>query len=300
MGKYCVLAGTSVRNAIETQAEALRAQLGLVRAEDPDGIHDMRVASRRLRAVLGGNQQMFGEEARQRLHERIREITSVLGKPRELDVTLQIIERRREDFHGPARYALNHAARQVRAQRGAQSAAIARGAALVASPDFERELAALFKHFEPRKHHLKIAIENTDKRRRKLAAQYAAWRDARDEAGLHALRIAFKKMRYACETYADLYGSRMKDLIGRLKDAQESLGEWHDYDILLGYIRQATPGAPPRAAQGMPEFSRAMEAIASGLVEDFASRAAVFFKKPRQKKMRAFLRAPAHKCRTAP
>ena len=292
MAKKRVFLNSSVRDAIETYTHAMRAQVTVLRAEDPDGIHDMRVASRRLRAVLSANATMFRKPVVGKFQGRIRQVTSVLGKARELDVTLGILERDRKDFHGPARYAVNRVARDVCAQRAAQSAAIEQGVALVAASGFDEELSTLFEHLRDEKGYRKRAIRNTTKRYEKLVESYAEWRRKRTEEALHRLRIAFKKFRYTCEMYRELYGPQMKALVSRLKDAQEFLGDWHDYCILRSYVEQAIPSAPPRAAQGMPALRGFVDSRIEMLLEQFNARAKKFFKKSTREETVAFLRKP--------
>jgi CHAD domain-containing protein len=58
--------------------------------------------------------------------------------------------------------------------------------------------------------------------------------DKMDNEALHRLRIECKKLRYATEFFAPLYGERMKDFTRHLKALQDLLGTLHDTAVLPG------------------------------------------------------------------
>lgn len=289
MAKDLGQANGLVQKAVRAQVRAMRTQVDLVRAEDPDGIHDLRVASRRLRAILTAHAKSFPKTKLGKLRKRIQRVTTVLGKPRELDVTLALLERHRQMLHGSERYAINHVIRRVRAERAAQCEAIAQGAAMVASPAFDRGVSGLLNGRYRAKDFRRTAAKHTRKRFAKLVARYEQWRDGRTDASLHQVRIAFKKFRYTCEMYGPLYGRGMKTLIRQLKKAQEALGDWHDYYLLRGYVTDAVANAPPRAAKGMPGLLRAIDARTRTLLGRFTRDAERFFAASSQQEILAFL-----------
>jgi CHAD domain-containing protein len=53
---------------------------------------------------------------------------------------------------------------------------------------------------------------------------------------LHEMRIVAKKLRYTMETFAPLYGERLKKSLQSVKLAQELLGDIHDCDVWLDYL----------------------------------------------------------------
>lgn len=59
--------------------------------------------------------------------------------------------------------------------------------------------------------------------------------DQRDQRGLHALRIACKRLRYAAERFCKLEPS-LKPLAEVLSTMQDALGEAHDRDVLLAIL----------------------------------------------------------------
>ena len=147
--------------ALRAQARALRKCAPAAAREDAEGVHDIRVASRRLRAVLAEHGVLFKKARVRRLNRNARRVTSVLGKPRELDVTIALLESLRPDFHGPARYAVNHVVRKLRAQRSAESHAIRKTAKFVQSREFRRALRDLYESKPRVRCHLRDAVANT-------------------------------------------------------------------------------------------------------------------------------------------
>jgi len=72
---------------IDAQRTALQEHLGAaVKGDDPEGVHDMRVASRRLRAALEFFSPWLEDGEGDRLERDLRALTRALGKTRELDV----------------------------------------------------------------------------------------------------------------------------------------------------------------------------------------------------------------------
>ncbi len=69
----------------------------------------------------------------------------------------------------------------------------------------------------------------------------------RDKQGLHDLRIACKRLRYALERFEPLDPS-LDSAVERLSLLQDALGEVHDRDVLLD-ILPSTMGATQRRLQ---------------------------------------------------
>jgi CHAD domain-containing protein len=58
---------------------------------NPDGVHDVRVASRRLRAAMDVGADCFPKSWFRPLHQAAKEITSALGEVRDRDVLLEFL-----------------------------------------------------------------------------------------------------------------------------------------------------------------------------------------------------------------
>lgn len=84
----------------ERWGEVWKAMPAALAGDDPEGVHDVRVASRRLRAAMDVAVECFPPAWYRPLHRAAKEITSALGEVRDRDVLLQALSAEREQ--GPA------------------------------------------------------------------------------------------------------------------------------------------------------------------------------------------------------
>lgn len=110
--------GTQViRQSLErmlSHAEGVRA------ADDIEALHDMRVASRRLRAALSVFAAAFPGPEFVRFERDVKAVTDALGEARDLDVMIETLERLEESIPENERagmHALVEAKRKQRAKR---------------------------------------------------------------------------------------------------------------------------------------------------------------------------------------
>ena len=293
----CTLAHTAAQEGIDARIETMRGEVDRVRAADVDGVHDMRVSSRRLRAALEGHDALFKRPLLKAVLTRAKQVTRSLGIARELDVCIGLLDARKGDFDEDARYALHHVRRGLLKLRAECVHEVGHAAELVEAPQFEVDIHALYADTVPAETcYLEHASRVILKAYAGLCAAYQKWRKTHEEEDLHAARIAFKKLRYHCELYDDLFGPENKGFVKQLKDAQEALGSWNDVRVLRDYARSFAAEAPPRAAQGMPRFLAELDKEVIQLLEQFKKDSRRFFSKSRQRRTHAFYRWPARRC----
>ena len=98
----------------------------------------------------------------------------------------------------------------------------------------------------------------------RIAAVYALMPAALDEEQIeaqHALRITFKRLRYAVEVFAPCYGDAFDDLHATLTAFQDELGDLHDLHIFLDMVREPERRASAEAAGVSAEDIAAVEAL---------------------------------------
>ena len=220
--------------AIECLHHVAANATGLVRDDDPEWIHQVRVGTRRLRACLGLVAHFVPAERLQPLLAEIKWLAGVLGDARDWDVfateTLPAAAqrcaadpaavasfRRMSVRVGRRRAAARATARDAIRSPRFQQLVLAAGL-LCTLPDFGVPSpadadatvpvrAAAFARKLLRRRHRRLV------RRGKLAA-------AGDPGERHALRIAAKKLRYAAEFFATvLDGNRARDYVDALAAA---------------------------------------------------------------------------------
>ena len=297
MAKPCILVSEAASSSLKSRLRKLRGTSEKARLEDADGIHDMRVASRRLRAALREHKVVFGKKAYADFQAHVRGVTSSLGKARELDVCLDLLEERRRQVHGAPRHGVIHLVKKLRTLRNAESDKVVASAVSVDTPEFNRTLIEIFESIAANKKcYLKNAARRLTKGYGRLRNLHSLWTSTPSDDILHCIRVRFKKLRYACEIYAPLYGSEMEAFLMQLKNVQGTLGTWNDQRILRNYAAAAVEGAPPRAREGIPVLVEAIDGDIARLIEQFHTNAEGFFGLDQAERTVAFLGAPVISC----
>jgi CHAD domain-containing protein len=233
------------------------------------------VALRRLRSTLGVFKKAFAENALAPIEKELKKLRSVLGPARDWDVFVteffpsleQALPESRQWTHirraaALRRAARNRAARSAVASEHYSQFMLTLSAWLSAErwherpdPAGPRQLVQPLSIFAPvvfDQYHRKLK-----KRGRNLEKLSSAER--------HALRIAVKKQRYACEFFSGLYPrKRTKRYLRALSALQQCLGVLNDLSIqerLLGEMveRRAALREPVNLARGWIAATRAQQ-----------------------------------------
>jgi CHAD domain-containing protein len=209
---------------------------------DSEGVHDMRVASRRLRSAL----RDFKPYLRKPLPERrLKELADALGAVRDEDVAIASLEKLAEEAEDVIKIGIEQLADEGRWRRErarGELEALLSGNALT-------KLEAKFMARLVRATSLgKGAGTDGELRTRKVGSKIildrlAELQDAGyglyyplEPHGLHAMRISAKRLRYAIELFAACWGERLNDFADETADLQKSLGELHDCDIWIAEL----------------------------------------------------------------
>jgi CHAD domain-containing protein len=248
---------TALVQLLDRRARALRRHLGAAVAGKDRGVHQARVASRRLREALPVLTSGLHHTKRGKAGRKLRHLTNALGGVRELDVTLHLIDELAERAAVP-RSALMEVRAQVIEEREQRRNVMLKRLDHVDTAKLDRRL-----------HEVKEALLETTAQhpwRAALAARIA--RRARrlghavEAAGqvyavqpLHDVRIAAKKLRYALEIADGTGAARCEAAVRTLKRAQDLLGRLHDLQVLQHHA--AAVGAAPRRRRGTPDVALA-------------------------------------------
>lgn len=236
-----VKAGPSPLRAGQAPLQAFRAIAGAclaqfqmnaqgADAEDPEYIHQMRVALRRLRSALRTFRPLLPGGFEAAIVPPLRTLARALGEARDWDVLAgEIVGPVRSAFPDDARLAALEAAAgeaRRRARISAQRTLDAREQGV-----FQLDLAArlLAMAIDSAAADLPgFAARRLDRLHRKTLALAKAARSL-DPAPLHALRIGVKRLRYAIEFFSPLYHARdAHDALASLAELQDTLGALND------------------------------------------------------------------------
>lgn len=233
-----------LRAIVDEQVRALRAQEAVARVgEDSEGVHQMRVALRRLRAAL--RPLHVPDE----LRTELRWLGGVLGAVRDLDVQLEYFRAQATGFDDTELAAVGHLLGGLVTER-------------------ERANARLLKALDGRRYRklLKVldaypagaaAREESDEPAdlvsliarplRKLRAAASTLDEQSPDEELHALRIKGKRLRYAAELAESTGGKPVRKLIKATKCLQDVLGEHQDAVVAEQQIRRMLGKGRPAA-----------------------------------------------------
>jgi triphosphatase len=279
----CILAEQAAKTKLDQGAKALRAVAPKLAGEDMEAIHAARVASRRLRAAIAAHSVAIGKREEKQLEKALRKITSDLGVARELDVTIQLLDQRRAALSGAERYASTHTLNRLRELRDGERETIAAYVAYIDSDELRQRLTAAQASTRPPKScYLDDAQTELKRRRRRLWNAHKRWLKEQSEESLHQVRIAFKKFRYGCEQYSDLYGKKMKQFIKELRTIQDDLGTWNDFRCASRYVQSLAERAEPMALSGIEPLAELLNQEAGQHLEAYRNLASGFFSKERR------------------
>lgn len=296
MKRTCAVARDTAGSALAHRVKVLRGHVRAAAAHAPDGIHDLRVASRRLRAVLEDHARLYRKRPLKRFRKRVRAITRGLGKARELDVALEHLRVLKQDAPEGTEQAVRRIARMLRKLRKEESDAVDKSCALARSAEFRSALRDLQDSGKDSPLCFLRQTRTTLRcRYGALVRSYKRWKAEPSDEALHQVRIAFKKLRYSCEIACHLYGKPMDEFIERMKAAQEALGEWNDTRVLRDYVAAcAEQDGDLHGAYALLEGL--CDAKAKLLLDDFVRLAPDIFGSGRQSRAKGLFAKPKTTC----
>lgn len=230
----------------EEYITTLKSNLSHLYSLNADSIHDVRVTSRRIRALYAELKSFysFPEE----LLNISKEITRLLGKRRELDVVRDLAT---SIFSETSPFTV-HFGRYIDIKREHEIenciTATKLTEKIISYEDLILDLPQLekncfLKFLDERVSKLLSRLTKIRKRVKKFFEQF----EHTDEE-LHLIRVRLKKIRYSLEIFGILIGEII-DFLPILKEVQEILGDWNDNRILLQYIKEFKDsfqeGVPP-------------------------------------------------------
>ena len=240
-------AGALAVQYLSLQAGALVAEDPHVRLDVRDGVHQMRVATRRLRTALATFRPLFTGSGGEQLRDELKWLGGVLGEARDAEVMRKHLKHDVDRL--PADLVLGPVARRVdlelneahqRAYRALVEtldgerylAVVGQLEAFVADPPLSERAAA------PASAELRLLVRKTCRRVTKAVglAEAAGSPDERDHL-LHEVRKAAKRARYAAEAAQPVIGKPAKRVSAVMEEIQEDLGDHQDAVVERAWLR---------------------------------------------------------------
>jgi len=226
---------------VNRPAEEFLRQWPLSLQGDVEGIHQARVATRRLREAL----PLLAQSARDRepalIRSALRSLTRALGPSRDLDVSRIVLAEiaRRTPAHASAAVATDRRLAVERAAAATVLVQIGHGLDVAALIARTRELAIRLQGEPGTSGCARRAGTRLRNRASQLHAAVLAAGRVYAPGPLHGVRISLKKFRYAFELAGRLSRGRHGATLRRLKTLQDILGDMHDLQVLAGRVRDA-------------------------------------------------------------
>jgi CHAD domain-containing protein len=222
-------------------ATMLAHEPGVRLGEDPEELHDMRVATRRLRAALKLYKKVLPRRAEN--YERdLRYFANVLGEVRDLDVHL-------ERLAGETQKEIVAAFEQRRVE------ARRRMLETLDSNRYERFVSSFTGTLRrgrspgPTGPILEEAPDLVLRRYKKVRKDVKALTEDSPPEDFHDLRKKGKRLRYALEPLRGIYGKPAERMVDLLKDVQDDLGDNQDLVVAAKSMEELATAdkLPPRA-----------------------------------------------------
>jgi CHAD domain-containing protein len=217
---------------------------------DPKHLHHMRVGTRRLRTAL----QVFGmavELPKAASAKRIRSLTKVLGKLRDLDVQIaQLQDTYRSRLSAREQSLLNEAAKALQQRR---RKAFAKTQATLTRSRYQ-DLKAAYEEWLDHPCYTSVAqlpllplIPDLLSPLLSSVLLHPGWLvqvgdiSAENNQVLHDLRKLCKQVRYQAEFFTAFYSEAFQAWIVEVTAIQDSLGKLHDSQVLLELLADELP-----------------------------------------------------------
>jgi CHAD domain-containing protein len=241
LGPFRVPPGASPRDAltIAMREQARRLVLhdpGTRLGTDPEDLHQVRVATRRLRAFLRAARPIVDETWAERLRAELAWLGSSLGPARDLDVMLERLTGEiaaLDDDAWLAQPLLAHLEAERVAARETVVAALSSARYLELLDQLETVDTTPIP--AGRKGATLAELAAAELRRARRAAARATHHPTDDE--LHALRIRVKRVRYALELAAHEVGTPGERAVDAAKALQDILGDHQDAVVAEARVR---------------------------------------------------------------
>jgi CHAD domain-containing protein len=222
---------------------------GVRQAEERQGLHRMRVASRRVRSLLPWFAVCFSRQQGTSWRKEMRRLARALGVARDTDVQIASVEQYLQACSDESeRLGVGRLLLRLQQQRQQQQehvvAALDRLEDRGVLDDMEKTLHELAA--QAHAHSVDVQSPYVYRKARKAIqarltalldyAPYVQQPECRHE--LHAMRIAAKRLRYTMQASAPLYQGELAAPIQAAETLQDMLGDMHDCDVWSDRLAQ--------------------------------------------------------------
>jgi CHAD domain-containing protein len=263
----------------------LKHEAGTRTGEDIEELHDMRVATRRMRAALRVFGPYFKASVVRPYAVGLRRTARALGAVRDLDVFMQKAQAYLETLPAEQAQDLDPLLSTWRSQREQAREEMVSYLDSTKYRDFV-EAFGLFlekpgagarkaKTFPPKPTLVRHVAPPLIYARWSAVQAFGPALDGASVAMLHALRIECKRLRYSLEFFAEVLGEEARQMVKEVVTLQDHLGDLNDADVANGLLSDflfASPGGGVSErviAPGVVAYLAAKQRELQRLIEGF-------------------------------
>jgi CHAD domain-containing protein len=234
-----------VRRELATSVvRLLRHDAGVRLGEDPEEVHQARVATRRVRSALRTFRDVLEPEWATSLRDRLRWLADALGDVRDTEVLRERIRSREPMLPEADLGALEELVTMLEAKRDEARERLLRA---IREPEYLALLDDLVEAARQPRVLQEVATAPAATALRAVVER--PWlhlsnaveraRDDGSDASMHGVRIRAKRARYAAEAVSPVFGKRAQSFAEAAASLQDVLGEHQDSVVARRWLREA-------------------------------------------------------------
>jgi CHAD domain-containing protein len=245
-------AGDVVRRAIAASVQRLlRHDPGVRIGEDPEAVHQARVATRRLRSDLRTFAPLLDPQWSRALRDELKWLADELGTVRDGDVLLMRLRDSVAQVRDVDRAPLDGVLGELEADLARERARLLEGMRtaryLTLLDDLVAAAADPVLVADASRRAADVLPRLVSRPWSRLVREHAAMDSPPTDDQLHQLRIRAKRVRYAAEAVAPVVGRPATALATAAAGLQTVLGDFHDAIVAADWLRRHTGRSPARA-----------------------------------------------------
>lgn len=254
---YGAAAGDGVQLILRSRFAEMRSyREAALDWSDIEGVHDMRVASRRLRSALRDFMPFLRQRKLRRFSKDLKRLADALGAVRDQDVAITALEELAAKAPREVSAGIEQFVEERRLKRERARAELQEVIAEDALGKLEDEFNSALEHGAKGSRRKRKAKDDDGKAAASVSCRQAGreviaarFRELVDLSPslyrplkakpLHEMRIVAKRLRYAIELFAPCWSEPLASFAKEIAKLQTSLGELHDCDEWIAGIGRA-------------------------------------------------------------
>lgn len=227
-------------------ARMLSHEEGTRLGEDIEELHDMRVATRRMRAAFDLFGKSFRSEATGKIRKELKQVGHVLGEVRDMDVFIEKFRAYQTELSADEQAELEPLLEYCHQQRDLARTEMLEFLDSKPYQKFKRRFqkfvetpglgAKPISTDKPIPYQLRHVLPVLLYSRYEAVYAYEPLLKNAPIATLHQLRIAFKGFRYTVENFQELLGEEGAVVVSEIKQLQDHLGDMNDADVASQFV----------------------------------------------------------------